>query len=237
MKNNLKLSVLFILSFIISFNLLGQEIKSIYPKKELNVAFLIVDGVYNSELIAPYDIFQHTIFHTKPGMKVFTIAPSLKPITTFEGLKITPEYSYTSRTYPDIDVLVVPSAEHSMDSDLENKGLIQFVKKTGKKADFVMSLCDGAFVLAKAGLANGKESTTFPSDITRYAKTFPKLKVHRGVSFVHDDNLLTSVGGAKSYDISLYLVHLLYGEKVAKGVAGGLVIDWKLSDYKYVIVE
>lgn len=213
-----------------------KAITPIKPEKELNVGFLIIDGVYNSELIAPFDIFQHTIFHTDPGMRVFTIAPSLDPVTTFEGLKLIPDFSYNG-DYPEIDVLVVPSAEHSMDTDLENQELISFVANTGKSADFVISLCDGAFVLAKAGLVEEKESTTFPSDIARYRETFPNLKVHEGVSFVHDGNLLTSAGGAKSYDVSLYLVHLLYGEKVAIGVGKGLVIDWKLSDYRYVFVD
>ncbi|MGB3465417.1 MAG: DJ-1/PfpI family protein, partial [Cyclobacteriaceae bacterium] len=214
-----------------------EIIRPIMPKDTLNVGFLIVDGVYNSELIAPYDIFQHTIFHTQPGMSVFTIAPNADTVTTFEGLKIIPDYAISDKNYPKIDVLVVPSAEHSMDTDLENESLISFVKKTGKEADYVVSLCDGAFVLAKAGLVDNKESTTFPSDVDRYRKTFPQLKVHEGVSFVHDGNLLTSVGGAKSYDVSLYLVHLLYGEKAAIGVGKGLVIDWKLSDYEYITVN
>ena len=58
--------------------------------------------------------------------------------------------------------------------------------------------------------------------------------VHEDVSFVHDGNLLTSAGGAKSYDVALYLVHHLYGEKVAKGIGRGLVIDWNLADYKFI---
>jgi hypothetical protein len=85
--------------------------------RELAVGFLIVDGVYNTELTAPYDVFQHTIFHTNPGMRVFTVAPSLEPVRTFEGLRIVPDFTYQSA--PPIDVLVVPSAEHSMDTDLE----------------------------------------------------------------------------------------------------------------------
>ena len=206
------------------------------PESELNVAFLIIDGVYNSELVAPYDIFQHTIYHTDPGMTVFTISQTKDTVTTFEGLRILPDYGFEDE-YPTIDVLVVPSAEHNMDSDLENEKLIGFVKSTGLKARYVMSLCDGAFVLAKAGLVDGKESTTFPSDIARYRETFPNLKVHEEVSFVHDEKLLTSAGGAKSYDVALYLVHLLYGEKVAIGVGKGLVIDWNLSDYRFVKVD
>ena len=134
-------------------------------------------------------------------------------------------------------MLVVPSAEHSMDTDLVYTDLINFVSRVGQNAQYVMSLCDGAVVLAKAGLVDGKESTTFPSDIERYRETYPTLKIHEGVSFVHDGNLITSVGGAKSYDPALYLSELLYGRKAAEGLGRGLVIDWKLSDIKYVKVD
>jgi transcriptional regulator GlxA family with amidase domain len=191
--------------------------------------------VYNSELMAPYDVFQHTIFHTEGGIDVFTVAPEIDTITTFEGLNLIPDHSYDSA--PEIDILVVPSAENSMSSDLENVELISFVREIGKNARFVMSLCDGAFVLAKAGLINGKESTTFPSDIDRYRSMFPELTVYENVSFVHDQNLITSAGGAKSYDPALYLVQLLYGDQVAKGVGKGLVIDWNLSEIPSKLVS
>lgn len=217
----------------------GQiEIEPVAKGQSFNAAFLMIDGVYNSELMAPFDIFQHTIFHTKGGgIKVFTIAEKMDTITTFEGLRLIPDYSFDSENLPEIDILVVPSAENNMGSDLENETLINWVSEIGGKADYVMSLCDGAFVLAKAGLANGRESTTFPSDIPRYRETFPTLKVHEGVSFVHHDYLLTSAGGAKSYDVALYLVHHLYGDEVAKGVGRGLVIDWDVNDYAFVKVE
>ena len=66
---------------------------------------------------------------------------------------------------------------------------------------------------------------------------FPDLTVHEGVSFVHDDNLITSVGGAKSFDPALYLVELLYGNKTARGIAFGLVIDWDLKNIEHIIVH
>ena len=210
---------------------------TVSPEKVLNVGFVIVDGVYNTEVIAPYDIFQHTIFHNKFGMKVFTVAPTLSPITTFEGLRLIPDYSFDSDSLPKIDVLVVASAEHSMDTDLENDELISFIKTKGTSAQYVMSLCDGAFVLAKAGLCDDHESTTFPGDIERYKQTYPHLTVHEDLSFVHDGNLITSAGGAKSFDAALYLAELLYGKKAADGLAGGLVIDWNLSNVKHVIVK
>lgn len=213
------------------------EIIPVAEEQSFNAAFLMINGVYNSELMAPFDIFQHTVFHTKGGIHVFTVSERMDKVTTFEGLRLLPDYSFDSNNLPEIDILVVPSAEHNMDSDLENERLINWVAEIGQKADYVMSLCDGAFILAKAGLVEGKESTTFPSDITKYRETFPSLTVHEDVTFVHDGNLLTSVGGAKSYDVALYLVHHLYGNEVAKGVGKGLVIDWNVNDYQFIRVN
>lgn len=198
----------------------------------VRVGFLIVDGVYNSELMAPWDIFHHTVFHTEPGMEVFAVSPDGGPVTSFEGLEIGAHHGFDD--HPEIDVLVVPSAEHSMDTDLENEAMMGWVRKVGSRADYLVSLCDGAFVLAAAGLLDGLESTTFPGDVDRYVEMFPQLQVHRGVSFVHDGKALTSQGGARSYDVAMYLVDHLYGEEVARGVAEGMVITWPDPDLRFV---
>ena len=209
----------------------------ILPSRQLNAAFLIVDGVYNSELIAPMDVLQHTVFHNENGIKVFTVSNKKEPITSFEGLHIIPDYSFETDSLPAIDILIVPSAQHSMDSDLENEKLIQFVKSTGKQASYVLSLCDGAFVLAKAGLLDMHECTTFPGDIEKFKAAFPQLSVNKDVSFVHDRKMITSSGGAKSYDPALYLVELLYGKNAADGIGKGLVIDWDLNTIKHIKVN
>ncbi len=192
--------------------------------RALRAGFLVVDGVYNSELVAPYDILQHTIFHTQPGIEVFTVSSDGSPITTFEGLRLMPHYSF--ETAPEIDILLIPSAEGSMTTDLEDEEMMGWVAEVGSKARYIVSLCDGAFVLASAGLLDNVASTTFPGDQDRYAADFPQLDQRRGVSFVHDGKAMTSQGGARSYDVAMYLVDHLYGEKVAQGIGRGLVIDW-----------
>lgn len=192
--------------------------------RPLRVGFLIVDGVYNSELMAPWDIFHHTVFHAEPGMEVFAISPEGTPVTTFEGLEVAAHHSFDDA--PPLDVLVVPSAEHSMGSDLEDARMIGWVREVGQRARFVVSLCDGAFVLAQAGLLDGRAVTTFPGDQDAFAERFPHLDLRRGPSFVHDGPMITSQGGAKSYDPALYLVDHLYGETAARGVGRGMVIDW-----------
>lgn len=202
-----------------------------------NVGFLIMDGVYNTELTAPFDIFQHTIFRDSiKAMNTFMIAKTMDVVTSFEGIRILPDFSYR-REYPKIDILVVPSAEHHLDTDLEDKEMIDFIKKTDKEAEFVTSHCDGAFVLAKAGLFDNVASTTFPSDIPKYKKMFPDLDIRDNTFFVHDGKYITSAGGAKSFEASLYLAEFLYGKKIANSLASGLVIDWDLDSVPHVVIK
>ena len=197
-----------------------------------------MDGTFNTELTAPYDIFQHTIFRDSiKAMNVFTVANTDHPITTFEGMRLLPDYNYVKDSLPKIDILVVPSAEHHLDTDLDDIALINFVKQVDQTATFVTSHCDGAFVLAEAGVLNNKVSTTFPSDIDTMRKRYPNLDIKKEVLFVHDGKYITSAGGAKSFEAALYLCEYLYGKKVAQSLAGGLVIDWDLNTVPHLIVK
>lgn len=212
-----------------------------YRPRSFNVGFLILPKVYNTELTAPYDMFNHVQYHATPKrnpelfaaegeMECFTVAQKMEPIATFEGLKLLPHYNL--RNCPPIDVLVVPSAEGNMGPDLENTEVLDWVRETAEGAQYVMSLCDGAFILAGAGLLNGVDCTTFPSDRGALVERFPEVRM-REVSFVDAGKYLTSVGGEPSFEVALYLIEKLYGTAVAKGVAGGLVIDWDVAKLDY----
>lgn len=237
------LLVLFAFSLLLSCKSDKFELENISNVQNLklksdryNVAFLVMDGVYNTELTAPYDIFQHTIFRKGiKAMNTFIVADTKLPITTFEGIRILPDFNYLVDELPHIDILVIPSAEHHLDTDLENEKLINWVRTTGEKATYVTSHCDGAFVLAKAGLLDDVASTTFPSDIDAYKKKFPHLEVISDVLFVHDGKYITSAGGAKSFEAALYLTEHMYGDSIARSLAGGLVIDWDLNEVPHLI--
>ncbi len=215
-----------------------QRQEPLLESNRYNVAFLIMDGTYNTELTAPFDIFQHTIYRDSiKAMNVFTVANTYDPIVTFEGMRIIPDFNYLEDSMPNIDILVVPSAEHHLDSDLEDEAMIKFVQDVDKNAMFITSHCDGAFVLAKAGLLSGKVSTTFPSDIDTMREMFPELDIRKDLLFVHDDKYITSAGGAKSFEAALYLCEYLYGKKVAQRLAQGLVIDWELENVPHLIID
>ncbi|MGB5227559.1 MAG: glutamine amidotransferase, partial [Eudoraea sp.] len=121
-----------------SGNILKRTIE-LHPDN-YNVAFLIMDGTYNTEFTAPYDIFQHTKYREGiKAMNTFTVANTLEPITTFEGLRILPDFNYLSDSLPPIDILVIPSAEHHLDTDLKDTAMLNFVKRVDKNALFMTS--------------------------------------------------------------------------------------------------
>ncbi|MDX1642818.1 MAG: DJ-1/PfpI family protein [Thermoanaerobaculia bacterium] len=191
--------------------------------------FVVVDGVYNTELMAPWDVLEHTAYQSgaSGGIEMVTISPDGGEVRTAEGLRLIPDHGFDDA--PPVDILLVPSSRGSRDLDLENERLVSFVRRRGQEADLVISLCWGAFVLAESGLLDGHAATTFPSDYDRLARRYPEVDLRVNVSFVHDGRFLTSQGGVLSYDVAMYVVDLLFGEEVATGVGRGLLIPWPRS--------
>ena len=201
----------------------------------LNAGFVCVDGVYNSELMAPYDILQHTKFRDPENyVRCFIVTPDGKPFVTFEGIRITPDYSFDN--VPDIDILVIPSTETSMSDDLENERLMRWLRAAVNDAGWVMSACDGAFPLAATGALDGRRATTFPGDRDKFAEMFPGVDVRYHVNFVVDGKFVTSVGGALSYEPALYLVETIYSIENARRVAKGLVLEWDRRSIPHEVV-
>lgn len=193
----------------------------------IHAAILVMDGVYNTELTAPYDILHHTRFRDSiTPIKLFTISDDEKSVRTFEGLNITADYTIDEDNLPPIDILLIPSAEHHLDSDLEKKKMLKWVRNTAENADYILTFCDGAFVLAETGLLNKRHCTTFPADIDAFEKRYPNCFTHTDALWVRDGNIITSAGGARSFEPALYLCEKLYGKSVAKDIAEGMVLDW-----------
>lgn len=191
--------------------------------------FVVVDGVYGTELVAPWDVLEHVAHQpgVATGIELLTVSPDGEPIRTAEGLTLVPDHGFDDA--PPIDILVVPSSRGSRDLDLEDRRLISFVRQRGERARLVMSLCWGSFVLAESGLLDGHAVTTFPADYHRFSRRYPDLDLRVNVSFVHDGRFLTSQGGVLSYDVAMYLIDLVFGTEVAEGVGRGLLIPWPRS--------
>lgn len=213
----------------------GIAQKEAQEKTVLQAAFVCLPGVYNSELMAPYDILQHSIYRdTLNYIACYVVTPDGKPFITSEGITIVPHYSFANA--PDADILIIPSTEKSMSEDLQNVVYMNWIKNTAEQADYVMTLCDGAFPLAGTGLLDGRVATTFPGDRASFKEMFPAIQV-RELNFVVDGKYITSVGGALSYEPALWLLEHLYSAENARRTAKGMVLDWQLSEIPHEIVQ
>ncbi len=202
----------------------------------LTAGFVALDQVYNTELVAPYDVFEHTYYRDSTRfIAPFVVSPDGAPVTTFEGLQVRAHYSF--ETAPPIDVLVVPSTAHSRDSDLENERFLRWLEQAAREAEYVITVCYGAFPLVATGLLDGRAVTTFPGAQDQLAKRFPAVTVRRDVRYVVDGTYVTSVGGARSYEPALHLVEQLYGAETARSIADGLVLPWDTNDIPHAVVQ
>lgn len=220
---------------LIVFSLTGMAQDTVQENRIRQAAFVCLPGVYNSELMAPYDILQHSIYRdTLNYVACFVVTPDGKPFVTSEGITIVPHYSFANA--PKADILIIPSTEKSMSEDLQNTIYMNWIRSTAEQAEYVMTLCDGAFPLAATGLLDGRVATTFPGDRARFKEMFPSIKV-REVNFVVDGKFITSVGGALSYEPALWLLEHLYSAENARRTAKGMVLDWQLSEIPHEIVQ
>ena len=101
----------------------------------------------------------------------------------------------------------------------------------------MITVCDGAFVLAATGLLNDRSATTFPSDRESFQDMFNKIDVRSDVRLVVDGKFITSVGGGMSYEPAFFLIERLYGREHAERTAGGLVWPWSLESVPHLINE
>lgn len=210
--------------------LLGPSAMTRAQTARIRAGILVYEGVYNTEFIAPLDVLNHAAAHSGGRLEVFTVSPRFASVTTAEGLRILPQYSFS--TVPAIDWLIVPSGENYR-ADSRDEALVEWIRATSRGAQVVHSNCWGAFLLGAAGVLDGRQATTYPQSLDEFAERFPQVEVRRDLRLVDDDGVVTSAGGVVSYDAALHLVEKYFGAEVARKVAAGLVIDWETRRKAY----
>jgi transcriptional regulator GlxA family with amidase domain/YHS domain-containing protein len=142
---------------------------------------------------------------------VCTPSPKTAPIQAGGGMKIIPDYRFANAPTP--KVIVIP-AQHE-----PSKAVLDWIRQSSKGTDVTMSVCTGAFVLAKTGLLSGKSATTFHGAFGRFAMQFPDIELKRGARFVENGNLATAGGLSSGIDLALHVVERYYGREVAQQTA------------------
>ncbi|OUS10767.1 transcriptional regulator [Gammaproteobacteria bacterium 53_120_T64] len=182
------------------------------------IGIVVFDGVLTSDVTAPLEVFGAA---TKKAWfsnyEVVLISASHdKTVTTEEGLSLIANTSIYDA--PQLDVLLVASA-YDMQPWLENEELIQFIAKQAKNSQWLASNCSGAFLLAEAGLLDGKRATTWAGGEKSLAAAYPAIKVQYDQNVVVDGGVITSNGGPVSYQSAFALLARLSSDKYAREIA------------------
>ena len=105
-----------------------------------------------------------------------------------------------------------------------SEGLVKFVSEAAPVSRRIASICTGAFVLAAAGLLNGRRATTHWTNARDLQRRYPAVKVEEDRIFIEDDKVWTSAGMTACIDLSLALVEADLGFELSKSVAQKLVV-------------
>jgi putative intracellular protease/amidase len=201
-----------------------------------NLAILIFEGVQIIDYTGPYEVFGGVFVNNTRAFNVYTVSEKTDPITTAMGMSVNPKYDLD--TAPKPDVLLIPGGGGSLPRQpgvggvVSNPRLIKWVADNAKDAELVMSVCNGAFILHKAGLLEGLTATTTAGLIDLLAATAPNTKVVRDKRFVDNGRVITAAGLSSGIDGALHVVEKLFGRGQAQMSALGIEYNWD-PDSKY----
>jgi len=206
---------LFIILMLFTLTLLNSNRAEAAISK---IGILVFPGFLTSDVTAPIEVFGAA---TKKAWfssyKVVVISATKdKKIISEEGLTIIADTTIYDKL--DLDVLIVPSA-YEMRPFLRDKKLITFIKDQSSSASWMASNCSGAFLLAEAGVLNGKKATTWAGGEGGLQKAYPEVKVQFDKNVVIDKAVITSNGGPVSYEAAFILLAKLSSPEFASEIS------------------
>lgn len=175
----------------------------------IKVAFLISDDFAVIDFAGPWEIFGDVANpHTqKPAFTLYTVSRTGKPVKAMGGLTLIPEYSFDSAPKP--DVLVIPAQAD------DSEPILAWIREASKHTSLTMSVCTGAFLLAKAGMLNGLKATTHHGAYKLLAVNYPHIHVREEVRFVDNGHIATAGGLSAGIDLALHVVARYFGSATA----------------------
>jgi transcriptional regulator GlxA family with amidase domain len=157
-----------------------------------------------------------------PRYAVAVVAPSAGAVATSGGLALVAQRSLAQATGP-VDTLIVAGGVGTRPHRRDPR-LVPWLRRTARRARRVASVCTGAFLLAEAGLLDGRRATTHWAMCDTLQRRFPAVRVERDPIFVRDGHVVTSAGITAGIDLALELVEEDCGRDVALTVARWLVM-------------
>lgn len=200
--------------------------RSAPPRRDANrrVVIVVFDGFESIDAFGPIEVFDHAT--TAPGdhdgYDIELVAPVPGPVPTSSGIPVTAGALHTLDDQP-IDTLLVVGGIGVYDS-VHDTGLISKIRELAARSRRVASVCTGAYLLAEAGLLDGRRVTTYWMACDDLQRRYPALEVDPEPIFIIDGDIATSAGVTTGMDLALAFVEQDHSRELALEVARSLVL-------------
>jgi cyclohexyl-isocyanide hydratase len=182
--------------------------------ENFNIVFVLFDNVTQLDFAGPVQFLSRM-----PGAKICVASHDGRAVTTDCGFSILPSYSFAD--CPQAAMVCVPGG-HGVQQAIADPAIVGFVQAQSSKAEWITSVCTGAFILGAAGLLDGKRATThwgYTHLLGEYGATYEEARV------VRDGNLITAGGVTSGIDFSLQVIAAIAGDETAQSIQLSLEYD------------
>ncbi|MFL6116228.1 MAG: GlxA family transcriptional regulator [Catenulispora sp.] len=190
------------------------------------VVFVIFPAFQMLDLTGPLEVFAQadSLFRQeRRRYRTEVVALGPEPVTATNGLAVVPHRTLADALEPPIDTLVLVGGR-GVRQAMREPVYVDWVRAAAGTARRVTSVCTGAFLLAAAGLLDGRRAVTHWSACEELAGRFPEVRVESDPIFIREDPVWTSAGITAGLDLALALVEDDQGAEVARRVAKQLVV-------------
>jgi len=193
------------------------------PKK---IAIVVYEHAEILDFAGPAEVLSAAGQFANEDNQVYVVAKSMQPIKAQGFITITPEFSIENAPKPDI--VVIPGG---MSSNLDDPAMMRWLAKATGASEATLTVCTGVFPLAKSGVLDGKDITTWFGAIERLQEVAPKTRVQHGRRFIDNGRYITTAGVSAGIDGALHLVARLWGRRVADQTARYMEYHWTPEPY------
>jgi transcriptional regulator GlxA family with amidase domain len=194
------------------------------------IVIIVFDGCQILDVTGPWEVFAQAATrppanNQQPAYKLMLSSPNGGAISASSGIRLTGTVPLSSLRGPIDTVLIAGGERVAIESFIRNSSVIAWLRRRGaRRFRRIGSVCTGAFVLAAAGLLDGRRATTHWESSGRLARAYPAVTVEDDAIFIADPPIYTSAGVSAGIDLALALVESDLGQTTALAVARELVL-------------
>jgi transcriptional regulator GlxA family with amidase domain len=193
------------------------------------VLIVVFDGVQSLDVTGPLEVFAGANAYLDngdgrggPAYEITIAGPGGAPVRTSSGLTLVPDADLQAATT--VHTVLVPGGQGTRSGGEAAEHVTAWLRRHGATAKRITSVCTGAFLLARAGLLDGRRATTHWAYAAALEREFPDVRVDPEPIYVRDGSVVTSAGVTAGIDLALALVEEDIGREAALAVARHLVV-------------